>query len=408
MAQYQYAGVDRAGKKVAGSIDVQSEGDLRMHLRTQGIRPTKITKGVNIANADLGALLTGGLSATPKMNLEQLLGFTRQLQVLISAGIPVVQGLEILEEQQTDKGIKKILAGLREKVSGGMFLWEAAAQYPKAFPRMYVALIRAGESSGSIDQILGRLGRNLEGVDKLRKMVKSAMMYPGIVLCVGIGVIVLMLTLVIPKFEEMLKQANQELPAPTAFVLNMSHFVINNFLLLAGGTVTTLFLLVRFIRTKEGKAIFDRVMFRAPLFGGLIQKGGTARFCRTLATLLVSGVNLIDSIEICKATLDNAVFEEAIGKIRSEIEAGKQLGVVLTGLKAFPRMAVQMISVGEATGSMDKMLEKVASFYEEEVEMMVAGLTKLMEPLMLVFLGGAVGGLLISMYLPIFKMAGAG
>jgi type IV pilus assembly protein PilC len=231
-------------------------------------------------------------------------------------------------------------------------------------------------------------------------------MYPIIVVSIGVGVVTLMLVFVIPKFEELLTSNGQELPGPTQFVINLSHFIINNFIYIVAICTTAFFLIRRYIRSEEGRALIDRVFFRVPLFGEIMRKGGTARFARTMQTLLASGVNIIDAIDICKATIDNAVLEAAVGSIRAEIENGKTLGMVVSKMDVFPKMASQMISVGESTGNLDKMLEKVADFYEEEVETLINGMTKLIEPLVLVFLGGAVGGLMIAMYLPIFKMAG--
>jgi len=215
-----------------------------------------------------------------------------------------------------------------------------------------------------------------------------------------------MMVFVIPKFEELLKSSGQTLPWFTQVVLDISRFMVDNIIAIIVGTVTSVWLLIRYINSPEGRAVRDRAMFNFPIFGPLMQKGAVARFARTMQTLLSSGVSLLDAIDICRATVDNAVVEGAVGKIRSEIEAGNRLGVVINKLDVFPKMAVQMISVGEASGSLDQMLEKVADFYEAEVESMVAGLSKLIEPFILVFLGGAVGGLLIAMYLPIFKLAG--
>jgi type IV pilus assembly protein PilC len=400
MAQYHYQGVDRTGKKVQGILEAGAEGDVRMMLRTMGVRPTKIAKP-NMMNSDLGTLMKGDT-----VPIEVLVTFTRQLQVLISSGVPIVQALEVLEGQVAHKGMKRATATIKEKVSGGTYLWEALGNYPRIFPKLYLALIRAGEASGSIDQMLKRLCRYLEDADRLRKMLKSAMMYPIIVVCIGVGVIALMMIVVIPKFEDMLKSGGQELPGPTQFVINLSHFMVDNIIAILVGGGTAIFLLIRYSQSTEGKAFFDRTMFNAPLFGDLMQKGGVARFSRTMQILLASGVNLIDAIDICKATVDNAVLEGAVAKIRAEVEGGKTLGAVVSRLGVFPSMAVQMISVGESTGNLDKMLEKVADFYESEVETMIAGMTKLIEPLILVFLGGTVGGLMIAMYLPIFKMAG--
>ncbi len=420
MAAFQYQGVDRAGKKVSGTLDVGSEGDLRMALRGQGVRPTQITRvnavagggsgGAGGTGADIFALFGGKpkTSAGIKAPLEQIVVFTRQLQVMIGAGIPLVQGLDILAEQQPHAGLKQVIIEVMNKVQAGGYLWESLAGYPNIFPKLYVSLIRAGEASGSLDQILKRLSRYLEDADRLRKMLKSAMMYPIIVISIGVGVVALMLIFVIPKFEDMLKSSNQELPAPTQFVIDLSHFMVNNVAMIIGLSVGGFYAIRRYLKTEEGRIFFDRILFRLPLFGSLTQKGGIARFSRTMNTLLGAGVNLIDAVDICKATIGNAVLEDAVGKLRAEVEGGKPLAVTINNLGVFPKMAVQMIMVGENTGALDKMLEKVADFYEQEVETVVGGMSKLIEPIVLVFLGGTVGGLMVAMYLPIFKMAGGG
>lgn len=402
MAQFQYQGVDKEGKKVSGQLDAPSEGDLRMVLRSMGVRPTRIGK-TGLLNSDIGKLIK---DTSGTVRIEILVAFTRQLHVLISSGIPLVQALDVLADQASDKSLKVIVTAIRERVSAGSYLWEALSAYPKAFPKLYVSLIRAGESSGAMDQMLRRLSRYLEDADRLRKMMKSAMLYPLIVVTIGIAVVAAMLIFVIPKFEELLKSSGQELPGPTQFVISASSFLVNNALFVFGGAGIVIYLILRFFKSEEGRAFRDRLFFNAPVFGALMQKGGVARFSRTMQTLLASGVNLIDAIDICKATIDNAVLEESVGKIRAEVEAGKSLGSVIGRLNTFPKMAVQMISVGESTGSLDRMLEKVADFYEAEVETMVGGMTKLIEPLVLVFLGATVGGIMIAMYLPIFKLAG--
>lgn len=401
MAQFQYQGVDKSGKTVSGMLDAPAEGELRMMLRSQGVRPTRINKA-GALNADLGQFFSGGA----RLNNEQLLGFTRQLQVLINSGVPIVQSLDILADQAGDKNSKAIIGAIREKVSGGTYFWEAVAAYPKSFSKIYIALLRAGEASGAMDAVLKRLTRYMEDAERLRKLVRSAMIYPASVIVIGVGVVSLMLIFVIPKFEELLKGNGQVLPAPTQFVIDASHFMVNNIYLIIGSIGAIGYLSWRYVKTPSGKAVVDRLMFKLPILGEIAQKSGVAKFTRTLQTLLAAGVNLIDAIDICKTTIGNAVLEDAVGKIRSEIEAGNSLGVTVNRISVFPRMAKQMIAVGESTGALDKMLEKVAEFYEEEVESMVQGLTKLIEPVILVVLGGAVGGMMISMYLPIFKMAG--
>ena len=403
MPEFNYVGVARNGKKVTGKMDLPNEGELRMVLRGQGIRPTRITKA-GAFDADIGLFLKGGVQSVP---LEMLVAFTRQLQVLTGAGIPIVQGLEILVDQTTHFTFKNVIIAVKEKVSQGSYLWEAIGAYPKIFPKLYIALIRAGEASGSMDNMLKRLSKYLEDADRIRKLIKAALMYPMIVVIIGIGVVAAMMIFVIPKFEEMLVGSGQSLPGPTQFVIDLSHFLVKNVHYIIGTLAVTYYVVSKYFKTDEGRAVGDRIIFRLPVFGAIVQKGGVARFARTMQTLLSSGVNLIDAIEICKATIDNAVLEEAVSKIRSEVEGGKTLGMVITGLSVFPRMAVQMISVGESTGNLDKMLEKVADFFESEVEALVGGMTRMIEPLVIVFLGSTVGGILIAMYLPIFKMAGS-
>ncbi len=402
MPEFQYQGVDRAGKKVTGNLNVETEAALRMALRGQGIRPVKIAK-LGAMNTDIGALFKRtGSSLTP----EQLVIFTRQLQVLISSSVPLVQALDVLADQAIDRGVRAVLSALKDKVSGGSYLWEALLLFPKAFPRLYVALIRAGEASGSTDQMLKRLSRYLEDSARLKKAIKRASMYPIVVSVIGFAVVIVMLAVVIPKFESLLIQQNQKLPAPTQILVNLSHFIQNNILALMIGIGAFCYALYRYVSSPEGRASLDKWLFTVPVLGQVMQKAALARFSRTMQTLLSSGVNLIDAIDICRGTIDNAVIEDAISRIRGEIESGKTLGQVVARIPAFPKMTVQMIMVGENTGNLDKMLDKIADFYEEDVDGAVDTLARLIEPVMLVVLGTIVGGMLIAMYLPVFQQAG--
>jgi type IV pilus assembly protein PilC len=397
MAEFIYSGVDRAGKVVSGKVEGASEGDVRVQLRNMGIRPKRIASG--------RGEVAGGTSAA-RASLVEVLAFIRQLQVLISSGVPLVQSLEILSEQSPSKILKLVALSMKDRVASGSYFWETMAGFPLVFPKLGIALVRAGEASGSLDIMLKRLTRYLEDTDRLQRSVRSAMLYPILVILVGIVVVAGLLVFVIPKFEEMLTSTGKELPLPTQIVMNLSHFLVDHFVVILAVIFTSGFVLMNYFRSKEGKAFRDRVLFKAPLFGSLMQKAGVARFSRTMTTLLASGVSLLDAIDICKNTVENAVLEDAISGIRVEVEGGKTLGSVIERVGVFPKMAVQMISVGESTGALDRMLEKVADFYEMEVETSIAGLTKLIEPLVLVVLGGTVGGILIAMYLPIFQMAG--
>lgn len=404
MADYTYTGIDKTGKAISGKISATSPNEVRMNLRALGIRPTKITK-TGALNTDLSTLLKlAGGTTIPK---NAIVIFTRQMHVLINSGIPLMQALEMLTEQAATPGMRLLLEGMKDRVAKGSYFWESLAAYPNNFPKLYIALIRAGEASGSLDQMLKRLSRYLEDSERMKKMIKGAMAYPIIVITLSIGVIFIMLAFVIPKMEEMLKGSKQELPEITQFIVNTSHFVVNNFLLIVGILVTSIVILLKYSKTHEGRAMMDQIFFRVPLFGNIMRLGGIARFCRTLQTLLISGVNLIDAIDICRQTIDNVVLERATSRIRTDIEKGQTLGMAISKIKEFPKMTYQMVQVGESTGSLDKMLEKIADFYEADVEALIAGISKMIEPLILIFLGGTVGTLLIAMYMPIFKMAGS-
>jgi type IV pilus assembly protein PilC len=406
MAEFSYIAATRDGKKIEGTLASPSEGELRMTLRGQGLRPITISR-VGVANTDVMGAIRGLLGTSNSVPSARLLNFIRQLHVMITSGVPMVQAIELFHDQEPEGSLKRILGNAKEKIKSGSFLWESFAAYPDVFERVFVSLIRAGESSGTLDVMLKRVGKYLENSYRLQKLIKSSMTYPIAVLAISFGVVTLMLTMVIPKFEEMIKGSGGVMPAPTAFVIAMSHFVTGNFIpiIVVSGSIAFLFRM--YIRTPEGRIVFQKVLMSLPLFGQLILKSGVARFSRTLSTLLASGVPMVDSLEICKNSATHVAFQDAIGTIKKEVELGSSVANAMQRQKIFPKMATQMTSVGENTGNMDKMLEKVADFYEEEVESAVQGLLRLIEPFMLVFLGGIVGGLMIAMYLPIFQMAGS-
>ena len=406
MPEYFYVASDRAGKKIEGKMVAVNEGELRMFLRGQNLRPVKITRP-SMSQIDIGAFILEFTGQGDKVPPETIMNFIKQLHVMINSGVPVIQAIDLFHDQESNPMMKKILSTSKEKIKSGSFLWEAFSAYPKIFEKVFVSLIRAGEGSGTLDVMLMRCGKYMENSYKMKKLIKSSMMYPIIVLVISFLVVTLMLVIVIPKFEEMIKGSGGELPAITQFVLDLSHWVTGNFFLLAaifaiGGYIGKLY-----ISSAEGRVVLQRAMLRLPLFGELIQKSGVARFSRTMSTLLSSGVPMVDSLDICKNASDHVAFEDAISEMKKEIELGSTVATAMFRQKIFPKMATQMVSVGENTGSLDKMLEKIADFYEEEVQNVVQGMMKLIEPIMLVFLGGIVGGLLIAMYLPIFQMAGS-
>jgi len=400
MAEYTYEGVDRKGQKVKGQLNAPSENDIRMLLRGQGIRPTKIASA-SLAQQDIFAIFKRSYALTQ----EELLIFTRQLQVLLGSGVSPIQAFEILSEQATSASYANICNSLKTRISEGAFIWESMSKYPDTFPRLYISLIKAGESAGALDEMLRRLTGYLEDSEGLKRTVKSAMVYPVMVIVAGVIVIISMLYFVIPKFEAMLTQGGKKLPGLTQAVIDASHFLQGNILVVSAVTGGVIFGLRTFFRTQEGRNFADYALYRAPLFGSLMQKSGTARFCRTLSTLLNSDVNLIDAVEICRTVMDNAVLEHAIVDVRKGIEQGKALSGVLAKIGVFPKMATQMMAVGETGGKLVEMLEKVADFYEAEVEVAVQRIVNVIQPLTVIFLAGIVLVMLGAMYMPIFKMA---
>lgn len=411
MAEYTYTGIDRQGKKVTGTLNVQDEAELRASLRAQGIRPIRLMEGAAPAGAvDLNQDVLALFKPKPgegKVGTSLLATFTRQIQVLVGSGIPIVTALEILGEQSDDGNLKAIVLDIKEKVTAGNFLWESMSKYPKAFPKIYTSMVRAGEASGAMEAVLDRLASFLEASEKLSKQIKSAMFYPIMVSIVGVGVVAGLLTFVIPKFEEMLKSGGQQLPAITQALIDLSHGFRDNLVVIAAGVGMIVYVVNRYIQSEEGRAVYEGMMLKLPIFGPLIQKASIARFTRTLATLLNAGVPLLDAIDICKNTIGNVVIEDAVGAMRREVEQGMSMSSTMSRQDVFPKLTVQMVKVGEATGSLDKMLDRMAKIYEQDVEIMVGGLGKLIEPIILVVLGGTVAVVMVAMYMPVFTMAGA-
>jgi type IV pilus assembly protein PilC len=406
MPEYVYVAKDGAGKEVHGKLEANNEGELRMALRSKGLRPIRIQKP-GIANQDIGAYLSSVMGSGRSIPADKLMNFIKQLQTMIASGVPLIQAIELFHDQESNPYMKEILASCRDRINGGSFLWECFASYPDVFERVFVALVRAGESSGTLEVMLKRTGKYLENSYRLKRLIKSSMNYPIIVSVIAVGVITLMLTLVIPKFEEMIVSTGGELPGPTKFVIDLSHGLLNNFAIIALIVVAWVYLVRNYAKSPEGQVVIQNAGMKIPLFGKLIIQSGVARFSRTLSTLLSSGVPLVDALEICKSAASHIAFQDAIGSMKREVELGSTFSnSMLRQQLLFPKMALQMTVVGENTGNLDKMLERVAEFYEEEVETTIQGLLKLIEPFMLVFMGGIVGGLLIAMYLPVFSMAG--
>ena len=389
----------RAGEMRKGAMEALEEAEVMNRLKGQGLTPSKVKKKAKEIQIKLPFM--DGVSE------RDVVIFTRQFATMIDAGLPIVQCLDILGNQSDSKNFSRVLLDVKAHVEQGGTLSEAMKKHPKAFTDLYANLIAAGEAGGILDTILSRLAGYMEKAAKLKSQVKGAMVYPIGILCVAIIVIILLLWKVIPVFENMFKDfGGGALPKPTQVVIALSNGFVDHAGLIIGSLIGTVVGISSAIATKRGRIVFDKVMLKLPLFGSLIRKVAVARFCRTMGTLLSSGVAILDAMEICAKTSGNWVIHDAIMYARQKISEGKNLAEPLMETRVFPSMVVQMIGVGEQTGALDAMLSKIADFYDEEVDVAVGALTKLMEPLMMVFLGGVCGGMLIAMYMPIFEMAG--
>jgi type IV pilus assembly protein PilC len=398
MPVFTYRGTNRAGTKITGEQTAPSKAELVNLLRRQQINVTKMSeKGKEFNLPTFG----GGVDA------KELAVFTRQFSVMIDAGLPLVQCLEILAGQQENKTFQKVLTGTRASVEGGSTLSASMRQYEKVFDALYVNLVEAGETGGILDTILQRLSSYIEKNVKLKRAVRSALVYPVAVLVVAAGVIVLLLWKVVPIFATLFAGLGVNLPLPTRIVIGMSNFIGSIFgLLIFVFLVGAIIGLKVWYGTPAGRMAIDRILLKLPLVGLLLRKIAVARFTRTLGTLISSGVPILEGLDITARTAGNAVIEKALLEVRKSLEAGRNLADPLRDTNVFPGMVTQMIGVGEQTGAMDAMLQKIADFYEDEVDAAVKDLLSALEPMMIVFLGVVVGGIVISMYLPLFTLIG--
>ena len=398
MPDYKYQGTNRGGSSVSGVMNAPSKSDLANMLKRQQITPTKMTEKGKEFNIPV---FGGGVSA------KELAIFTRQFSVMIDAGLPLVQCLEILAGQQENKTFQKVLTATRSQVEGGATLSASMRSAPKVFDALYVNMVEAGETGGILDTILQRLSGYIEKNVKLQRAVKSALVYPVGVLTVAGAVITLLLWKVVPIFATLFAGLGVTLPLPTKIVITLSNIVGSYFGLLGIiGLAATIFGLKIWYGTPQGRYILDTIILKLPVLGILMRKIAVARFTRTLGTLISSGVPILEGLDITAKTAGNAVVERALQSVRKALEEGKSLTEPLKESQVFPGMVTQMIAVGEQTGAMDAMLSKIADFYEEEVDAAVKDLLTALEPVMIVFLGLVVGGVVISMYLPLFSLIG--
>ncbi len=398
MAVYVYRGTDRTGAAVSGEQSAESKTELMNQLKRQQIKVSKLSEKGKEFNIPT---FKGGVNA------KDLAIFTRQFSVMIDAGLPLVQCLEILAGQQENKTFQSVLTATRASVEGGATLSAAMRKHEKVFDALYVNLVEAGETGGILDTILQRLATYIEKNVKLKRAVRSALVYPVSVLLVAAGVITLLLWKVVPIFATLFLGLGVDLPLPTRIVIALSNFVgsIFGFLIVVALVGASIGLKIWY-GTPVGRHAIDAVLLKLPLVGILLRKIAVARFTRTLGTLISSGVPILEGLEITARTAGNAIVEDALMHVRKSVEAGKNLADPLKETDVFPGMVTQMIGVGEQTGAMDAMLQKIADFYEEEVDAAVKDLLSALEPMMIVFLGVVVGGIVISMYLPLFSLIG--
>lgn len=396
MPLFEYKGKTAAGTAVAGQMKARNKADVDRMLRGKKIAIESVTKKPSEIKIKFG-------TGIKKVHISR---FTRQFATMIGAGLPMVQCLDILSKQMESAEMRDVVAQVKDSVSSGSTLAEALGRHKKVFDDLYVNMVDAGEIGGALDTILVRLANYREKADALVRKVRGAMVYPTVIVIVAAGVTFAMLTYIVPVFAKMFSGLGAELPKPTQYVLNLSHFLRSNILYILGGFVVAGIVFRYWVKTDKGRLRFDKLMLRAPLIGTLIRKSAVSRFTRTLGTLLSSGVSILDALEITAKTAGNRVISDAIRRSVVSIAEGDTITGPLRETGVFPPMVTQMISVGEKTGGLDEMLSKIADFYDEEVDAAVSALTSIIEPVIIVFMGVVIGGILIAMYLPMFDIIG--
>jgi type IV pilus assembly protein PilC len=403
MAKFSWEARNKAGQTQKGVMEAESSGLVEAQLKKFGFSGITIKEegkggGIQIKLPGFGA---------KKVETKDLVVFTRQFATMIDSGLPLVQCLEILAGQQENPTFRDVLFKVKESVESGSTFADALSKHPNVFDELYVNLVAAGEVGGILDTILSRLAAYIEKAMKLKKQVKGAMVYPATIMSIAVIVVGVILVFVIPTFAKMFTEFGGELPAPTKFVIALSNFFKKYLIVMIAAGFGLKYAIGKYYKTPVGRKNIDKMALRAPIAGPLIRKVAVAKFTRTLGTMISSGVPIMDGLEIVAKTAGNKIVEEAIFGVRQSISEGKTMAEPLAACGVFPPMVVQMISVGEATGAMDTMLNKIADFYDDEVDDAVSALTAMMEPMLMVVLGTTVGGLVVAMYLPIFKLAGA-
>jgi type IV pilus assembly protein PilC len=395
---YQWKGKTLAGQVQTGEITVGTQEEVLAHLRKKRIIVTYVRE------KSKGVSLSLRLRGSTGIKIKDLAIFTRQFATMINAGLPLVQCLDILSQQTDNAAFKGVIANVMNDVESGSTLAEGLRRHPKVFDKLFTNMVQAGEAGGVLDDILLRLATYIEKAEALRRKVKSAMTYPLVVATVALSATVFMLVFIIPTFAKIFTEFGGELPLPTKIVMNLSDFLRSAWYILIGAVIGAVVLYRRYVATEKGRRNVDRIMLNIPILGDVLRKGSIARFTRTLGTLISSGVPILDGLEITAQTSGNKIIEEAIMATRGSIREGETIAAPLKESDVFPPMVVQMIGIGEETGALDEMLNKIAAFYDDEVNTAVDTLTSVIEPIMIVVMGLIVGGMVVAMYMPMFKL----
>ncbi|MCF6218141.1 MAG: type II secretion system F family protein [Gammaproteobacteria bacterium] len=394
---FTWEGINKNGHPVKGIMDGASIALIKAELRRQGIKPTKVKKKPKP--------LFGGAGGKRKITTKDITIFARQLATMMSAGVPLVQSFEIVAKGHDNPTMQALLLVVKSDIEGGLSLGEALAKHPKQFDTLFCNLVAAGEQAGILEGLLHRLATYMEKSEAIKSKVKSAMFYPIAVIVIAFVVTAILLIFVVPQFQSMFENFGGELPALTQFVVDLSEILQETWYLVFGVIVVIAIILKKLkASSKQFNRLLDRIVLKLPIIGTILEKSIIARFARTLSTMFAAGVPLVEAMDTVSGTVGNSLYGEAIAVMRDEVATGQQLTICMRQAELFPNMVLQMVSIGEETGALDGMLEKIADFYEAEVDDAVDGLTSLLEPLIMAFLGIIIGGLVIAMYLPIFKM----
>lgn len=407
MSTFQYSARDKAGNVLTGVLDAENKQDLLQKLRGKGLVPTSVNESGR-TSAGLGAARRAGLGSQTKgkrVKSEEMILFTRSLSTMVNAGLPLLQGIDIMIEQTESQNFRRVLTQVGQDIEAGLTFSDALKKHPRVFPELYSSMVRAGEASGNLDGILVQLAEYLEATEKLKREIRSAMTYPVIALIIVVSIATGLLVFIVPKFQEIFDSLGGQLPAPTLMLIHVSNLIREYSLVVVGIAFAIIVALRYYISTATGRFQFDSLKLRIPVFGPLFRKVAVSRFARTMSTLTRSGVPVLAALDIVERTIGNDVISRAVKESQTSISAGATIAEPLAKSGVFPLMVTRMIDVGEKTGSLDDLLSKISEFYDQQVEASIASLTSMIEPMLILFLGVIVGGMVLALFLPIFKLS---